>query len=139
MTLDIGFKNMPLMGKMSALIDSLYLPRGSGEEKRKEAIKSIGDRQKITEETGDFNPLLVFAEGGTTNNTALLKFKKGAFVAEKRVKPILLDYEVGSMHPAYDIIEVLVLAILQLSWSCMKCTITEMPDFEPTEYLFETH
>jgi hypothetical protein len=39
MTLDLGFKNMPIMGKMSALIDSLYLPRGSGEEKRKEAIK----------------------------------------------------------------------------------------------------
>ena len=51
MTLDIGFKNMPLMGKMSALIDSLYLPRGSGEEKRKEAIKTIGDRQEITEQT----------------------------------------------------------------------------------------
>jgi 1-acyl-sn-glycerol-3-phosphate acyltransferase len=112
MTLDMGFKNMPLMGKMSALIDSLYLPRGSGEEKRQEAIKTIVDRQIHTENTGDCNPLLIFAEGGTTNNTALLKFKKGAFVGEKRIKPIILDYSVGTMHPAYDIIEILVLAIL---------------------------
>ena len=44
MTLDLGFKNVPLMGRMSAIIDSLYLPRGSGEEKRKEAIKTISDR-----------------------------------------------------------------------------------------------
>ena len=82
--------------------------------------------------------MLVFVEGGTTNNSALLKFKKGAFIAEKRVKPIILDWKVGSVHPAYDTIEVLVLAILQLSWSCMKCNIKEMPDFDPNDYLFET-
>jgi hypothetical protein len=57
-------------------------------------------------------PLLVFAEGGTTNNSALLKFKKGAFVSEKRCKPIIMDWHVGTVHPAYDTIEVLVLAIL---------------------------
>jgi hypothetical protein len=55
---------------------------------------------------------LIFAEGGTTNNSALLKFKKGAFVSEAKIKPILLDYKVGSIHPAYDIIEILPLAIL---------------------------
>ena len=60
-------------------------------------------------------------------------------MAEKRVKPILLDYSVGTLQPSYDIIEILPLAILQLSWTGMKCVITEMPDFEPTEYLFETH
>jgi len=82
---------------------------------------------------------LVFAEGGTSNNSALLKFKKGAFIGEKRTKPIFMKWNVGTVHPAYDTIEVLVLAILQLSWTCMKVNIYEMPDFEPNEYLFETH
>ena len=77
--------------------------------------------------------MLVFPEGGTTNGTALLKFKQGAFISEKRVKPILLKYQQdGSVHPAYDVIELPVLAILQMSWSCGSCKIVQMPEFEPT-------
>mmetsp|Transcript_11024 Transcript_11024/g.18429 ORF Transcript_11024/g.18429 Transcript_11024/m.18429 type:complete len:155 (+) Transcript_11024:918-1382(+) len=69
-----------------------------------------------------------------------MKFKKGGFFSLKRVKPLVMKYNLEtSVSPAYDIIEVLVLAILQLSWSCLTCTIIEMPDFEPNEYLFETH
>lgn len=30
------------------------------------------------------------------------------------------------------------LAILQLSWSCLTGTVKLLPDFEPTDYLFET-
>ena len=100
------------MGKMSMLLDSIYLPRGSSEEMRKLALQTIIDRQDLIEKTGKFAPLLVFAEGGTTNNTAIMKFKKGAFIAEKRCKPVLLDYKVGTVHPAYDIIELLALVIL---------------------------
>jgi hypothetical protein len=37
----------------------------------------------------------VFAEGGTTNGSAIIKFKKGAFVSEKRVKPIVLNYSLN--------------------------------------------
>ena len=44
LSLDKGFKNVPLMGKMAMLIDSIFLPRGETEEKRKEAIKTITDR-----------------------------------------------------------------------------------------------
>lgn len=139
LSLDMGFKTAPIMGKMAMLIDSIFLPRGSSEAKRMEAIETIKERQKQIEETGKYNPLLVFVEGGTTNNSALLKFKKGAFIAEKRCKPLILNYSVGTVQPAYDTIELLPLAILQLSWSCLKCQITQMPDFEPNEYLFETH
>lgn len=82
----------------------------------------------------------MFPEGGTTNGTSLLKFKKGAFSAEKRVTPIIQLYDTdGSVSIAYDIIEVLVLAILQLSWCGYYCKIIRLPDFEPNEYLFETH
>jgi len=57
---------------MSELIDSIYLPRGSTDEKRAAAIKTITDRQELIEKTGLYAPLLIFAEGGTTNNSALL-------------------------------------------------------------------
>jgi hypothetical protein len=58
-------------------------------------------------------PILVFAEGGTTNGTGLLKLKKGAFFAERSIKPIVLKYSLNtSVSPAFDIIELLPLAIL---------------------------
>jgi 1-acyl-sn-glycerol-3-phosphate acyltransferase len=112
LSLDISFRSVPLMGKLALLLDSIFLPRGSTEEKRKQALDTIIERQDLIEKTGAYNPLLVFPEGGTTNNSALLKFKKGAFIGERRCKPLLVKWEVGSVHPAYDTIEVLVLAIL---------------------------
>jgi len=56
---------------------------------------------------------LVFPEGGTTNGSGLIKFKKGAFWAEKTVKPVMLKYQLdGSVIPSYDTIPVLPLVIL---------------------------
>lgn len=53
---------------------------------------------------------------------------------------MILKYQMnGSVHAAYDIIELLVLAILQMSWSCGSVKLLIMPEFEPTDYLFETH
>ena len=52
---------------------------------------------------------------------------------------MILKYKFGTVSPAYDTIEILPLAILQLSWFCIRCNILELPEFEPNEYLFETH
>lgn len=50
---------------------------------------------------------------------------------------MILKYTVnGSFSPAYDIIELLPLFILELSWSCLKCKIYKLPEIYPTEYLF---
>ena len=83
------------------------------EEKRNEAIQLIKDRQALIEQTGEYVPLLVFPEGGTTNGSSLIKFKKGAFLSEKRVTPMILQYDQDtSVSAAYDIIELLPLAVL---------------------------
>ena len=74
------------------------------------------------------------------DRSGLIKFKKGAFFAEKTVKPVMMKYNLtGSVSVAYDVIEILPLAILQLSWSCMSCKVIELPDFQPNDYLFSTH
>lgn len=88
-SLDIGFKKAPLMGNLGNVVDSIYLPRGGTDEKRAAALKAIEDRQELIEQTGDYTTLLVFPEGGTTNGSGLIKFKKGAFFAEKSVMPVL--------------------------------------------------
>jgi hypothetical protein len=140
LSLDESFKAIPIMSRLSNLIDSIYIPRGKSEEKRKQALDSIVERQRQIEETGKFNQLLVFAEGGTTNGTGLLGFKKGAFVAERRVQPVVMLYDSKqTMSLAYDIIEMVPLILLHLSWCCFRIETLELPEFEPTEYLFETH
>ena len=56
---------------------------------------------------------MIFPEGGTTNGTSLIKFKKGAFVAEKTVRPVILKWGLdGTMIPSFDIMEMLPLVIL---------------------------
>jgi len=130
-TLDIGFKKAPLMGSLGDIVDSIYLPRSSSDEKRQQALNQIRDRQDLIESTGEYTQLLIFAEGGTTNGTSLLTFKKGAFMAEKSVMPVIMKFNVNetSVNPAYDVIELLPLAILQLSWSCIQCDLIELPTF----------
>jgi hypothetical protein len=44
LSLDIGFLKAPIMGTMGKIIDSIFLPRGSSEEKRKQALDCIVNR-----------------------------------------------------------------------------------------------
>ena len=77
------FKNAPLVGTLIKVLDSIFIPRGGSEEKRAAALATIGDRQKIIEETGIYSPLLIFAEGATSNGSSILQFKKGSFFYER--------------------------------------------------------
>jgi len=115
------------------------MPRGGTREAKEQAIKAIRDRQELIEETGEFNPFLIFPEGTTSNGSRIMPFKQGAFLTEKRIKPILMNYSQGTVSPALDIMEFLPLAIMMLSWGCYCCEVTVFPDFEPNEYLFTTH
>ena len=69
----------------------------------------------------------------------MIKFKKGGFFAEKTVRPIFMKYGYFQLSPAFDTMEFLPLAILMLSWNCFTCTVNILPDFQPNEFLFETH
>ncbi len=83
LSLDIEFKKVPLMSNIANVIDSIYIPRGGTEEKRNQVLALIKDRQDLIESSGKYFPLLIFPEGGTTNGSSLLKFKKGAFISGK--------------------------------------------------------
>lgn len=85
-----------------------------------------------------YNPILIFAEGGITNGTSLVQFKKGGFLALKRLTPIYMKFEYSILNPAYTF-DLISLVIMHLSTFDHKCTLYQMPDFEPNEYLFENH
>ena len=68
-----------MMGNLAAVNDAIFLPRGGSEEQRTKAMNAIIERQSQIEKTKKYHPLLIFAEGCTTNGSSLIKFKKGAF------------------------------------------------------------
>ena len=86
-----------------------------------------------------FPPLCIFPEGGTSNSRYLLSFKKGAFIGEKTVRPVVLKYNYTNFSPCYDIMPFIPLVILTMSYGWFTCTVKVLPPFKPNEYLFETH
>ena len=63
----------------------LYVKRDSKDSKN-DTCSKIMERQTLIEE-GMYPPLIFYAEGGTSNGTQLLQFKKGGFFSLKAVQP----------------------------------------------------
>lgn len=80
------------MGSLALMFDAIFVPLGGNDEARQRIINIIKDRQTEIEETAKYSPLIIFPEGTTTNGEHMLKFKKGAFVSEKRIQPLVLRY-----------------------------------------------
>ena len=99
----------------------------------------MNDRQSIIEKEGKYPPIVIFAEGGTTNGSSILPFKKGAFARFNPVRPVVLKYEFGMLNPAYDVIPYLALYIMQCCLFDFKCVVHELPPFVPNDYLFTKH
>jgi hypothetical protein len=78
-------------------------------------------------------------EGGTTNGKALIKFKKGAFSALRSVKPHGIKYTADTLPIESGAIPFEShLFLLGLNcWS--SCEVTELPVFNPNQYLWDNH
>ena len=94
---------------------------------------------ELVQSTNNNDPVALFPEGKTTNGKFISTFKKGVFVPEMKIKPLVLKLHDSSFSPAFDIIEILPMLILLNSWGFTKYECLTFPDFEPTEYLFTTH
>ena len=131
---------MPLMGAAAKCLDSIFIPRAGSDEERKQIIKQIGDRQKLIEDQGELNSLVIYPEGTTSNGTCILPFKKGAFMAETSYKPVVLKYSPNSsFSTSFDCIGLFPLIFMTLSSCFMRGTVLDLPVFQPNEYLFQKH
>ena len=83
--------------------------------------------------------MCVFPEGGVSNGRHLLTFKKGAFIANKTVQPIVLDYKYDDFSPAYDIMPFMPLPIFGMCHGWVRVNVKVLPPFTPNEYLYSTH
>ena len=92
----------------------------------------------MIETTPDLYPIVMFAEGGTSNNTCILPFKKGAFFSEKAIRPVYIKYDYGSFSPAWDVLggfEHMIL--MNLNCEITTATLHVLPDFKPNEFMFK--
>ena len=81
----------------------------------------------------------MFAEGATSNGTHLCKFRRGAFIGEKRVTPMYMKFPIHGFSADCGVMDFIPLWFMNMSWAGLKCHVNIMPDFEPNEYLFKKH
>uniref|UniRef100_A0A6B2L6E2 EF-hand domain-containing protein n=1 Tax=Arcella intermedia TaxID=1963864 RepID=A0A6B2L6E2_9EUKA len=82
---------MPVIGSLMHGTQSILIDRSSSES-RKAGFNTIVKRAKLAYENPEFKQIELFPEGTTTNGTALVQFKVGAFAAGVPVQPIVLKY-----------------------------------------------
>jgi lysophosphatidylcholine acyltransferase/lyso-PAF acetyltransferase len=91
-----GTRKLPVVGKLMEEMETIFVERGDGKSRQK-TLDAI--EQHCTAWTPGSRPLLIFPEGTTSNGEGVLEFKKGAFVAGKPVRPVILVYT-GQWDPA---------------------------------------
>ncbi|KAL4007262.1 hypothetical protein ACER0C_001114 [Sarotherodon galilaeus] len=80
--------SLPVIGALLEFNQSVLVSR-KDPESRKKAVAQLNER--LTSD-GYWPQMLMFPEGTTTNGSALIKFKPGAFLAGVPVQPVLLHY-----------------------------------------------
>ncbi|XP_061816840.1 lysophospholipid acyltransferase LPCAT4 [Nerophis lumbriciformis] len=80
--------SLPVIGALLEFNQSVMVSRSDPDSRRK-AVAQITER--ITS-NGYWPQMLMFPEGTTTNGSALIKFKPGAFLSGVPVQPVLLRY-----------------------------------------------
>jgi len=66
-------------------------------------------------------------------------FKTGAFEAGLKCKPCAFIYHDAAISHSTDVMGLLQILILMCSSVRSNVTILRFPDFEPNDYLYETH
>jgi lysophosphatidylcholine acyltransferase/lyso-PAF acetyltransferase len=74
---------MPFVGPVTAAFGGLFFDRGD-KKGSKDILSLIAERQELCEQ-GLYSPLIINPEGGTTNGTSIITFKKGAFASLRSI------------------------------------------------------
>lgn len=134
-----GLRNAPAFGLISQAMGCIFIKRDAGVGVKNDVIGQISERQRLTEEFGEFPPLVIFPEGGTSNGTCILPFKRGAFSALRAVTPIVMKTSYMVMSPCYDVCPFVPLCIMNYCLLDVHFDILELPPFLPNEYLYRNH
>jgi 1-acyl-sn-glycerol-3-phosphate acyltransferase len=109
-------------------------------EVRARLLEDIKTRQ-IKAENGEMPPLLIYPEGATTNGSHIIKFKKGAFMSLRKIKPHVSTFKaLTNVRPVHgDAIDIFTYCIVLAEIMFAVYIIQELPVFEPNEYFWKNH
>lgn len=135
-----SIQNIFLFGKVGKTLQCIFFDRSGSHEEKNKVVELIEERQKsIYEDKAQGMSLHICSEGFTTNNKFILPFKKGAFSSLLPVTPIAVKYSSSSFNPSHDVMPMGMHLIVLLSQITNSVEVTELPIFEPNEYLYKTH
>ena len=83
--------------------------------------------------------MIIYPEGGTTNSTSLIKFKKGAFAGLNSIMPVGIIYDSAVISLASACMPFESHCPLAVSNPYTICTVKEFPIFKPNDYFFKNH
>jgi hypothetical protein len=86
---------------------------------------------------GEMRPLLIFPEASTTNNTCIVKYKRGAFFNLKPVMPVALKFDGKYFNPANDVMNIIPHIALLACQAYSSLEVFELPVFAPNDYFME--
>jgi 1-acyl-sn-glycerol-3-phosphate acyltransferase len=130
-------KSYPLIGYIGTCLRNLWVDR-SDKNNRANIMKMVTERQINNGLGKEFNQLLIFPEGTTTNNTGIIEFKQGAFSTKLNIKPYVIKFDpINNISLAMDVIEMLLHIYIILCKPIHYITVMSLPVFIPNEYLFK--
>lgn len=95
-------------------------------------------RQKDYSEKKIYAPLVLFPEGTTTAGRNILKFKKGAFVADLPIKPIIINiYQESPLHLAVGSSDLVLNFLRSLCYLYHDIYYIDLPIIRPTPYMYK--
>eukprot|EP00759_Apiculatamorpha_spiralis_P007762 PhF_6_TR14927/c0_g1_i2/m.23343/K13510/LPCAT1_2; lysophosphatidylcholine acyltransferase / lyso-PAF acetyltransferase len=89
-------QDVPLVGAIFKALQCIPVNR-TDKESRSKVAKEIVRRA----ESGVWPPIIIFPEGTTTNQQALISFRPGPFLPGAPVQPVLLRYKYWFTDPSY--------------------------------------
>lgn len=100
-----GIKSTPCVGLLAQALQCLFIER-QNHDARAAMFGKLSSRLDLAEAGHQFNSLIIFPEGTTTNNRGLIDFKKGAFVSLKPIRLFAVKYR-SNFSPQLNMISTL--------------------------------
>jgi lysophosphatidylcholine acyltransferase/lyso-PAF acetyltransferase len=111
---------LPFIGTFARILQCLFLDRKS-RDTRLDVLNSLKTRVEKIKGGLNYNNILIFPEGTTTNGRCIINFKKGAFVTETPLKIVSLRYD-SKFSPSFNMIDMIdsLLALLMQFSNSLK-------------------
>lgn len=111
-------KKYPIVGFYAKILQCIFVNREEAHD-RMAVLNKLEERVKNICKGKNYNKLVIFPEGTTTNGGYLLSFKKGAFILKTPLKVLVLKYN-GRVSPNLNMIGVIDSLISVLFQLCTR-------------------